>query len=158
MGNALNRPRAAKHFGRSSGIPGPWEGRWKRAEDLPPPHKVACWQETTTATQSGLLVPSRFESGLAPAKREWQRRLAAFVDTTKCVKEPKRGGPVFSQEASSLVVGRAGSVDSRWSCVGTRWSMSAAAAAGRQASREEGEAHFSLHSFSLQRQNRCSAG
>ena len=55
----------------------------------------------------------------------------------------------FSQETSSLVVGRVGSVDSRWSCVGTRWSMSAVAAAGQQASREEGEAHdiVSSHSF-----------
>ena len=51
--------------------------------------------ELDTATQSGLLSPSRFDSGLAIAQREWQRRLAAFVDTTKCVKEPKRGGPVF---------------------------------------------------------------
>ena len=103
--------------------------------------------ELDTATQSGLLSPSRFDSGLAIAKREWQRRLAAFVDTTMCVKEPNRGGPVFSQEASSLVVEQAGSVGSRLSFVGTRWSMSAVAAAGQQASREEGEAHVSSHSF-----------
>jgi hypothetical protein len=44
-------------------------GHWKRAEDLPPSHEVACWQETTTATQSGLLVPSRFDPGLALANR-----------------------------------------------------------------------------------------
>ena len=103
--------------------------------------------ETDTATQSGLLSPGRFDSGLAIAKREWQRRLAAFVGSTMCVKGTKARGQVFSQEASSLVVGRVGSVDSRWSCVGTRWSMSAAAAAGQQASREEGEAHVSSHSF-----------